>query len=87
MYIPKKNRIDVFLKKKNGQNWSRLWTHFIKDLLRQTPKAIPYENNIVLDPTSEFQKSYVSFPEFNDSDAESCSTVTTNANSWVSHKQ
>jgi hypothetical protein len=95
MYIPKKNRFEMFLKRKsslsgnkrsnnssnsNGSyNWSEVCTDFIADvvLLRRristksskisSNNSNSNDPNLCLDQLSEFQKSYVSFPEFSDS--------------------
>jgi hypothetical protein len=113
MYIPKKTRLEMFLKRKsstssrknsnknNNNNWSETCTGFIKDVLlkRRTSSKKSIESgdtllfndpNLCFDQLSEFQKSYVSFPEFSDSTisaAESatdseCSTNTQESKHW-----
>lgn len=119
MYIPKRNRFEMFLKRKtstssnrsNGKvendnnNWSDICSEFIKEVVlrRRTTLQENANNsedidninilndpNLCLDQLSEFQKSYISFPEFsdstnsNESDNESCNTNSvTNGHYWV----
>ncbi|CEP07491.1 hypothetical protein [Parasitella parasitica] len=104
MYIPKKNRFEMFLKRKSStssnkgnkkddasnNNWSDICSDFIKEVVLRKRVSLPETNdsnnntlngpNLCLDELSEFQKSYISFPEFNDSsvgnesDNDSCNT-------------
>lgn len=108
MYIPKRTRLEMFLKRKvstssssrknnndtsvdrsefdktNNANWSDTCAVYIKDFVlkrRSSSKAsrksiaqqedtnsmLTVETNLCFDQLSEFQKSYISFPEFNDS--------------------
>lgn len=108
MYIPKRTRLEMFLKRKvstsnsscknkntsvNGSeldktsnaNWSDTCAVYIKDFVlkrRNSSKAsrksiaqqedttssmLTVETNLCFDQLSEFQRSYISFPEFNES--------------------
>lgn len=61
--------------KSSSSNWSETCTGFIKDVLlkrksskkRIENKEMFNDPNLCFDQLSEFQKSYVSFPEFSDS--------------------
>ncbi|KAL9556220.1 hypothetical protein PS6_002460 [Mucor atramentarius] len=102
MYIPKKNRIEMFLKRKsstssntssrkidtNGgitisSNWSDICSGFIKEVVLRR-RASLQDNQL-----SEFQKSYISFPEFsdstigNESDSDCNTNSVTNSHYWV----
>lgn len=115
MYIPKKNRFEMFLKRSstpssksnninissssssNTYNWSEACTEFIKDvvLLRRrlsitsnnkgkidnsTNDSLISDPNLCLDQLSEFQKSYVSFPEFSHASTISNDSEVTSSN-------
>lgn len=80
----------------NINNWSGICTEFIKDVVLRRRSSVATiqddqksnhqdflnDPNLCLDQLSEFQKSYVSFPEFNEStissesDSDSCDTPT-----------
>jgi hypothetical protein len=104
MYIPKKSRFELLLKRKSSiSNWSGICTEFIKDVvLRRRTNSIATiqddqksnhqgflnDPNLCLDQLSEFQKSYVSFPEFNESTISSESdndSTTSTRNNNVEH--
>ncbi|GAA5800240.1 hypothetical protein HPULCUR_005665 [Helicostylum pulchrum] len=76
----------MFLKRKGSYKWSEVCTEFIKEVVlrrrhTKTKHIMLNDPNLCLDQLSEFQKSYVSFPEFNDS---TISTDTETDQSWVS---
>lgn len=76
----------MFLKRKGSNKWSEVCTDFIKEVVlrrrhTKTKHIMLNDPNLCLDQLSEFQKSYVSFPEFNDS---TISTDTETDQSWVS---
>ncbi|KAG2204433.1 hypothetical protein INT47_005224 [Mucor saturninus] len=78
----------MFLKRKEEKpsNWSEMCSEFIKVVLRRRTSKHHHrllnDPNLCLDQLSEFQKSYVSFPEFSDS---TISTESSDSNqSWAS---
>ncbi|OAD07425.1 hypothetical protein MUCCIDRAFT_104354 [Mucor lusitanicus CBS 277.49] len=122
MYIPKKNRFEMFLKRKSStssnkgnrkidteggininSNWSDICTGFIKDVVLRRRSSLQdstdndssnnmdllNDPNLCLDQLSEFQKSYISFPEFsdssisNESDNDCTTNSVTNSHYWV----
>ncbi|KAL9544362.1 hypothetical protein MBANPS3_007656 [Mucor bainieri] len=112
MYIPKKNRFEMFLKRKSStssnkgsrkidvdggininSNWSDICTGFIKDDSANNDISnnmdLLNDPNLCLDQLSEFQKSYISFPEFsdstisNESDNDCATNSVTNSHYWV----
>lgn len=77
----------MFLKRKSSAKWSEACAEFIKEVVlrrkhTKTKHIMLNDPNLCLDQLSEFQKSYVSFPEFNDS---TISTDTESEQSWVSN--
>ncbi|CAO0792088.1 unnamed protein product [Mucor circinelloides] len=122
MYIPKKNRIEMFLKRKSStssnkssrkidahggitisSNWSDICSGFIKEVVLRRRASLQdstdsdssnsmdvlNDPNLCLDQLSEFQKSYISFPEFsdstisNESDSDCNTNSVTNSHYWV----
>ncbi|KAK4514043.1 uncharacterized protein ATC70_006051 [Mucor velutinosus] len=122
MYIPKKNRFEMFLKRKSSisssqssrkidadggininSNWSDICAGFIKEVVLRRRASLQdntddnssnnvdllNDPNLCLDQLSEFQKSYISFPEFsdsaisNESDNDCTTNSVTNSHYWV----